>query len=88
MQEELLLKPKTEQKLDNLDYTRYYTNFDREGNINFALTLILLKKDLEYFQKVCKLLEMGGVEYRVGTAGGGNQARQPYLEKYDWFKKQ
>ena len=23
------------------------------------------------------------VEYRIGTAGGGNQARQPYLEKYD-----
>ena len=24
------------------------------------------------------------VEFRVGTAGGGNQARQPYLEKYNF----
>ena len=24
------------------------------------------------------------VEYRIGTAGGGNQARQPYLEKYEF----
>ena len=26
------------------------------------------------------MLEIEGVEYRVGTAGGGNQVRQPYLE--------
>jgi len=68
--------------LDTLDSNKFITNFYREGNSNFALPLILLKKDLEYFQKVCKLLEREGVEYRVGTAGGGNQARQPYLEEY------
>jgi CDP-6-deoxy-D-xylo-4-hexulose-3-dehydrase len=27
-------------------------------------------------------LEKEKVEYRVGTAGGGNQARQPYLKKF------
>ena len=27
-------------------------------------------------------LKEEGVEYRLGTAGGGNQARQPYLSKY------
>lgn len=69
--------------LDTLDSDIFFTDFDREGNSNFALPLILLKKDLEYFQKVCKLLEEENVEYRVGTAGGGNQSRQPYLEKYD-----
>ena len=69
--------------LDNLDNSKYFTIFDRGGNSNFALPLILLEKDLEYFQKVCKLLEEEGVEYRVGTAGGGNQSRQPYLENYD-----
>ena len=31
-----------------------------------------------------KLLDKEKVEFRVGTAGGGNQARQPYLEKYDF----
>ena len=33
---------------------------------------------------VCSLLESEGVEFRLGTAGGGNQARQPYLEKFDF----
>ena len=35
-------------------------------------------------RKVCILLDKESVEFRVGTAGGGNQARQPYLEKYDF----
>jgi CDP-6-deoxy-D-xylo-4-hexulose-3-dehydrase len=33
---------------------------------------------------VCGILESEGVEYRLGTAGGGNQARQPYLERYEY----
>ncbi len=36
-------------------------------------------------QKVCELLEEEKVEYRLGTAGGGNQARQPYSGKV-WYK--
>jgi CDP-6-deoxy-D-xylo-4-hexulose-3-dehydrase len=79
----MIRKENLEIWLDSLDSSKYFTIFDREGNSNFALPLILLEKDLEYFKKVCKLLEEEGVEYRVGTAGGGNQARQPYLEKYD-----
>ena len=34
-------------------------------------------------QECCNLLQEENVEYRIGTAGGGNQARQPYLEKYE-----
>ena len=26
------------------------------------------------------------MEYRKGTAGGGNQARHPYLDKYDFVE--
>ena len=70
--------------LDNLDSKVFFVNYSREGNSNFALPLILIKKDFEYFQKICKLLNKQKVEFRVGTAGGGNQARQPYLEKYDF----
>ena len=69
--------------LDTLDSDKFYTDFNKEGNSNFALPLILLKKDLEYMQKCCKLLDEENVEFRVGTAGGGNQSRQPYLEKYE-----
>ena len=36
------------------------------------------------FKKVCKFLVEKDVEFRVGTAGGGSQARQPYLEQYDF----
>ena len=39
-------------------------------------------KNKERFIDVCRTLESHGVEYRKGTAGGGNQARQPYLENY------
>tara|TARA_Y100000361_G_C11082430_1_gene301777 strand:+ start:203 stop:511 length:309 start_codon:yes stop_codon:yes gene_type:complete len=60
----------------------FYTDFLVEGNSNFALPLILNDKDPELFQRVCQLLDDERVEYRKGTAGGGNQARQPYLEKY------
>jgi len=69
--------------LDTLDSDKFFTNFYREGNSNFALPLILLKKDLEYMRECCNLLQEQNVEYRIGTAGGGNQARQPYLEKYE-----
>jgi CDP-6-deoxy-D-xylo-4-hexulose-3-dehydrase len=72
--------------LNNLNSNKFFTDFNREGNSNFSLPLILLKKDLEYMQKVCILLDEESVEFRVGTAGGGNQARQPYLEKYNFIE--
>jgi len=70
--------------LDTLDSDKFFVEYDRKGNSNFSLPLILRKKDLEYFQKVCKLLDEENVEFRIGTAGGGNQARQPYLKKYEF----
>ena len=65
--------------LENLDKDLYFTDFDCEGNSNFALPLIW-NKDVK--NSICDILEREGVEYRLGTAGGGNQARQPYLEKF------
>ena len=74
--------------LDNLDKNKFYTEFDVEGNSNFALPLIM-KKGYEDrfdinddFSGVRDILDLSGVEYRLGTAGGGNQALQPYLKKY------
>ena len=35
-------------------------------------------------------LDKNGIEYRVGSAGGGNQLRQPYIKrmfKKDYYKK-
>tara|TARA_R100000995_G_scaffold43909_1_gene20546 strand:+ start:486 stop:1673 length:1188 start_codon:yes stop_codon:yes gene_type:complete len=68
---------------ENLDSQRFDTDFIMEGNSNFALPLVLRNKDKDLFQRACAILEERKVEYRIGTAGGGNQARQPYLQKYD-----
>ena len=68
--------------LTNLDNMLYYREYDVVGSSSYALPLILRKGNLE-MNKVCKILEEVGVEYRLGTAGGGNQARQPYLERYE-----
>ena len=63
--------------LSNLNSTLYYTNFKVEGNSNFALPLILKTNNLD---KVCSVLDKEKIEYRLGTIGGGNQARQPYVK--------
>jgi CDP-6-deoxy-D-xylo-4-hexulose-3-dehydrase len=38
------------------------------------------------FKNICAVLEERKVEYRVGTAGGGNQVLQPYLQNVENFK--
>lgn len=68
--------------IKNLDNSLYFVDFDLEGSSNYALPLILNKNT--DMSKVCAILEEEKVEYRLGTAGGGNQARQPYLERYDF----
>ena len=69
--------------LEFLDSEKYYTDFCFEGNSSFALPLILRDKDKSRMDNIEKTLKRLRVEYRIGTAGGGNQARQPYIEKYD-----
>ena len=69
--------------LKNLDDSLYYVGYDVNGNSSYALPLILNKGN-ERIQEVCTILEREKVEYRLGTAGGGNQARQPYLERYNY----
>jgi CDP-6-deoxy-D-xylo-4-hexulose-3-dehydrase len=67
--------------LDNLDPTCYQTDFAVEGSSNYALTLILKEPDAELCRRIMNMLKENGVEFRRGTAGGGNQTRQPYLRK-------
>lgn len=65
--------------VQHLDRERFFSDYHLEGNSNFALPLILNEGDKALLGRVCRVLEDTGVEYRLGTAGGGNQARQPYL---------
>lgn len=66
--------------LDNLDSKKYKTNFDILGMSNYALNLVLNKPDFEFCGRVMKALKDAKVEFRRGSAGGGNQTRQPYLK--------
>tara|TARA_R110001583_G_scaffold31600_1_gene107862 strand:+ start:29143 stop:30321 length:1179 start_codon:yes stop_codon:yes gene_type:complete len=68
--------------LENLNSKKYQTDFITEGSSNFSLPLVLNKKDNILLDKVKDILNDKLVEYRLGTAGGGNQSRQPYLEKF------
>ncbi len=67
--------------VSHLDSNRFYTDFDMTGNSNYAFVVILREKDAGLFKRVTDKLAKSGVEYRRGTAGGGNQVRQPYVQK-------
>ncbi|HZU38481.1 MAG TPA: DegT/DnrJ/EryC1/StrS family aminotransferase [Gemmataceae bacterium] len=67
--------------LDHLDPDLYRTDFAIEGSSNYAFTLILKQPDTRLCDNVMATLKAHGVEYRRGTAGGGNQLRQPYLRR-------
>jgi CDP-4-dehydro-6-deoxyglucose reductase, E1 len=62
-----------------LDPSKYRTDFDLDGSCNYAFNLILQNPNSIFFKKVMAGLTEHGVEFRRGSAGGGNQLRQPYL---------
>lgn len=63
-----------------LDPEKYRTDYHTEGSCNYALPLVLAEADEDLMRRVLAYLKAVGVEYRRGTAGGGNQLRQPYLK--------
>jgi CDP-6-deoxy-D-xylo-4-hexulose-3-dehydrase len=67
--------------LDGLDPEYFYTEFATEGSSNYAFTLVLREADEQRTRRVMAALREAGVEFRRGTAGGGNQVRQPYLRR-------
>jgi CDP-4-dehydro-6-deoxyglucose reductase, E1 len=66
--------------LKNLDSTKYKTDFDLEGSSNYAFNVVLAEADDQFCQRVMEVLREHRVEFRRGSAGGGNQLRQPYLQ--------
>ncbi|PKD41208.1 CDP-4-keto-6-deoxy-D-glucose-3-dehydrase [Methylomonas sp. Kb3] len=65
--------------LDKIDASKYRTDFKLEGSSNYAFNLILKEADDNLVQRVMKKMRESGIEFRRGSAGGGNQIRQPYL---------
>ena len=67
--------------LKHLDPERYRTDFRVEGSCNYAFTLVMREADPEFRDRLELALRAAKVEFRRGTAGGGNQLRQPYARK-------
>ena len=66
--------------LRQIDSDKYQTDFKIEGSSNYAFNLILKRPDNELVQRLMKTMSDSGIEFRRGSAGGGNQIRQPYLK--------
>ena len=65
-----------------LDQSKYRTDFQIDGSCNYAFPVILKRKSLKYRNVFEKTLLENKIEFRRGNAGGGNQLRQPYLQKF------
>jgi CDP-6-deoxy-D-xylo-4-hexulose-3-dehydrase len=66
--------------LKQIDASKYRTDFELEGSSNYAFNLILHEPDNNLVHRVMGKMREGGIEFRRGSAGGGNQIRQPYLK--------
>ena len=65
--------------LSRIDASKYRTDFELAGSSNYAFNLILREPDDGLVERVMAQMRAGGIEFRRGSAGGGNQIRQPYL---------
>lgn len=65
--------------LNNLNKDIYFVDFDTKGQSNYAFNVILKDKNKKLMNKLQLALDKNKIEYRIGSAGGGNQLRQPYL---------
>jgi|TARA_B100001964_G_scaffold8485_1_gene9103 CDP-6-deoxy-D-xylo-4-hexulose-3-dehydrase len=66
--------------LKQIDADKYRTDFKLEGSSNYAFNLILNRPDDDLVKRLMRKMRDSGVEFRRGSAGGGNQIRQPYLK--------
>ena len=66
--------------LGQINPDKYRTDFKTEGCSNYAFNLILKDADEEFVQQLMQRMRAEGIEFRRGSAGGGNQIRQPYLK--------
>ncbi len=66
--------------LNTINPNKYRTNFKLEGCSNYAFNLILQEPDVDFVKILMSKMKENGIEFRRGSAGGGNQIRQPYLK--------
>ena len=66
--------------LNTINVRKYRTDFKLEGCSNYAFNLILQEPDVDFVKILMSKMKESGIEFRRGSAGGGNQIRQPYLK--------
>lgn len=67
--------------LEHLDPEKYFTEFQAEGSCNYAFVVLLRRGDPVKFERLTEALREHKVEFRRGTAGGGNLTRQPFVRE-------
>ena len=66
--------------LDRIDRRHFKTDFTLEGMSNYAFNLVMNDADHKFVNRLMVRMRENGIEFRRGSAGGGNQIRQPYLK--------
>ena len=66
--------------IKNLSPEKYFTNFNIEGQCNYAFIVILKDKSLEKRNLLEEKMKKAKIEFRRGLSGGGNQMRQPFFK--------
>ena len=59
----------------------YRTDYLFEGSSKYAFNIVLNENNPSLAEKLKRAMNEVGIENRRGSAGGGNQLRQPYLRK-------
>ncbi|MET4736726.1 CDP-6-deoxy-D-xylo-4-hexulose-3-dehydrase [Bradyrhizobium japonicum] len=66
--------------LSRINPAKFRTDFKTEGSSNYAFNLVLQRPDMDFAERLMSAMRKSGIEFRRGSAGGGNQLRQPYLK--------
>lgn len=80
-----------QKRADNFDYFLAklpqwaFTDYNLAGQSNYAFNIILKEPDQGLMTRLEDKLDLNSVEYRRGSAGGGNQMRQPYVKSIPKF---
>lgn len=76
--------------LSRINPEKFRTDFKTDGSSNYAFNLVLQQPDMDFAERLMSAMRKAGIEFRRGSAGGGNQLRQPYLRSVvpvDHYKK-
>jgi CDP-6-deoxy-D-xylo-4-hexulose-3-dehydrase len=79
----VILRNRNHQRfLEKINKDVYQTDFLMEGSSNYAFQVILKEPNNDVAERLMNKLRENSIEFRRGSAGGGNQVRQPYIRNY------